>query len=87
MSDQEQLQEGKVVKFGIGQLTNDTPLFIKYIMRTVAFLSGVWGLLPQDLIAMDDHTYGQVNRWILVVNAVLLFAIKFFGWDTPTAEK
>ena len=83
MSDEQQVEQGKVVKFGLGQLNNDTPLFIKYIMRGFAFLSGIWAILPQDLAALTDHQYGQANRWILFTNAVLLFAIKFFGWDTP----
>lgn len=86
MSDSEQKQDGKIVKFGVGQLANDTPIFMKYILRIVAFLSGLWAILPQDLIAMDDHTYGQINRWIVVGNTMLLFAIKFFGWDTPNNQ-
>lgn len=84
MSDAQQAESGNVVKFGIGQLLNPTPMWAKYIMRAVAFISGVWAILPQDLIHLTDAQYGQANRWIIVVNAVLLFAIKFFGWDAPS---
>lgn len=75
-----------VVRFGVGQLSNPTPLFAKHIFRAVAFLSGVWALLPQDLINLSDHAYGQANRWLLVANAIVLFATKFFGWDTKEVE-
>lgn len=85
MTDFEQKLEGNKVGFGLGQINNPTPMFAKYIMRGVAFASGVWALLPQDLIGLTDAQYGQANRWLLVGNAVLLFAIKFFGWK-PSEE-
>lgn len=86
MSDQEQKEQGKVVKVGLEQLGNDTPIFMKYILRVFAFICGVWALLPQDLIALPEHTINSINRWIPIVNAILLFGIKFFGWapkDNP----
>lgn len=81
MSDEQQVKEGKVLKFGVAQLNNETPAFMKYIFRTIAFISGVWALLPQDLLCLDDHHYARANKWILLANTLLLFAIKFFGWD------
>lgn len=81
MTDKMQAAKGKVVKIGIQQIANPTPSWMKNIFRAIAFLSGVWALLPQDLIGCDDNLYGQVNRWIIVGNTVILFAIKFFGWD------
>lgn len=82
MANEEVLKaQGKTVQFGVKQLLNPTPMLAKYILRAVAFISGVWALLPQDLIGLSDDVYGQVNRWIIVANAIILFAIKFFGWD------
>lgn len=86
MANEEALKaQGKTVQFGIGQVTNPTPLIAKYIFRAIAFLSGVWALLPQDLLThISDDTYGQINKWIIVGNTVILFAIKFWGWDYKT---
>lgn len=83
MTDIQAKEEGKVVGFGIGQLSNPTPRWMKSIMRVAAFFSGVWALLPQDLINLSDHNYAYVNKWIIVGNAILLFSIKFFGWKDP----
>lgn len=82
MANEEALKaQGKVVRVGLAQVNNPTPLVAKYIFRAIAFLSGIWALLPQDLLNVHDDMYGQINRWIIVGNTVILFAIKFFGWD------
>lgn len=81
ISDKEQKAMGKTVQFTLDALDKPTPLFMKYIFRAIAFLSGVWAILPQDLLNIDVITMGQVNRWIIVGNTVILFAIKFFKWD------
>lgn len=82
MTDKAQAESGKVITIGLGQINNPTPQFMKYIMRGAQFLSGVWALLPQDLFTnLSDAQYSHINKWIIVGNTVLLFAIKFFGWD------
>lgn len=73
-------QDGKVVKFGIGQLQNPTPLFVKYTFRCILFISALWALLstqfglPADVMAM-------INKWLLIGNSTINLAIQFFGLD------
>lgn len=74
-----------VLRIGTDQLNNPTPIWMKNIVRVFQFLSGIWALLPQDLLTnFSDHQYSIINRWIIVCNAILFFAIKFFGWDVKT---
>lgn len=77
---------GKKLVVGAQALNQETPKAMKTVMRLLAFLSGVWAILPQDLINLTDEHYGMVNKWIIVANTVVLFAIKFFGWKNPNEE-
>ena len=81
ITDKEQQERGKTVQFGLAQINNPTPLTAKYIFRIIAFLSGVWALLPQDLLGLSSEILAATNKWIIVGNTVVMFAIKFFGWD------
>lgn len=81
ISDKEQKALGKVVTFGVDSISKPTPLFMKYTFRAFMFLSGVWALLPQDLLHLTDTQLATTNRWLIVGNTVMLFAIKFFSWD------
>lgn len=81
ISDKEQKDLGKQVVFGMSAVAKPTPLWMKYIFRGFAFLSGVWALLPQDLLNIDANAMADISRWIIVSNTIMLFAIKFFGWD------
>lgn len=82
-TDKDQAAQGKTVQVGIAMLSKPTPQWMKYILRGVALVSGIWALLPQDLLMVDDHDYGMINKWIIVINTVILFVIKFFGWSYP----
>lgn len=81
VSDKEQKALGKQVVFGMDAIAKPTPLWMKYIFRGFAFLSGVWVLLPQNLKHLPPETLASINEWIIVSNTVMLYAIKFFGWD------
>lgn len=81
LSDKQQADMGKSIVFGTQSINKPTPLIFKHIFRAIAFLSGVWAILPQDLTNISDHLYADINKWIIVGNTVILFAIKFFSWD------
>lgn len=73
------------VKFGVGQLSNPTPVFVKNIFRAFALISGIWAILPPDMLHLAPTTLAEVNKWIIISNPLILFITKFFGWDyTPT---
>lgn len=80
-SDKDQAEQGKVVKIGIGQITNPTPLWAKYIFRAYTFLAGLWAILAPNITTIDEHTMAEINKWILIGVPVIHYAIKFFGWD------
>lgn len=71
----------EVVKFGLDQVNNPTPIGLKWALRIFQFLTGVWGLLPQDMLPLSEDDYMRACKWLLVANAVMLFGIKFFGLD------
>lgn len=71
----------KVVKVGLSQINNPTPMGLKYFFRAIAFLSGVWAMVPQELLHITDDQYGFINKWIILVNAIVVFGIKFFGLE------
>ena len=71
----------KVVKFGVAQIKNPTPLFLKYIFRAVSFFSGLWALLAPAMTHITPETLADINKWLLIGNTIIHYAIKFFGWD------
>jgi hypothetical protein len=81
ISDKEQSAIGKVVKVGVDQLNNPTPIWIKYIFRTYTFLAGLWAIISPSITNIDEHTLAEINKWLLAGVPVIHYTIKFFGWD------
>lgn len=83
-SDKDQKEQGKTVQVGIAQLSNPTPIWIKYIFRTYTFLSGLWAILAPQITNIDEHTMAEINKWLLIGVPIMHYAIKFWGWDYKT---
>lgn len=81
MSDKEQMEAGKVVKVGVAQLDNPTPMWAKNIFRTVSFITGVWALVQHMDFGLKPDLIADINEWCIAIVPVMHFAIKFFGWD------
>lgn len=73
--------EDKVIKFGLSQVANPTPMALKYVFRVVSFCSGLWALLAPSFTHIDPQTLADINKWLLVGNTTIHYAIKFFGLD------
>lgn len=71
----------KVIKFGINQLNKPTPMILKYIFRTVSFLSGLWALLSGQFTHLTPEMTAEIFKWLLIANTAMHYAIKFFGWN------
>lgn len=83
-TDKDQKEKGKTVQVGIAQLNNPTPTAIKYVFRTYTFLSGLWAILAPSITNIDEHTMGEINKWLLIGVPIMHYAIKFWGWDYKT---
>lgn len=80
-TDALQAAQGKVVKVGIGQIDNPTPMAAKWIFRLFTFFSGLWAILAPSITEIDHDIIAKVDRYLLIGVAVMHYAIKFFGWD------
>lgn len=80
-TDKAQKNDGKVVKFGVKQLANDTPLWARYIFRTVLYLSAVYVMAVQPTLDLPTGIEAIINKYIVLLNAVVNVTIKFTGWD------
>lgn len=83
MSDAQQAAQGKVIGVGVGMLDKPTPMWMKYILRTVLYLSAVWAFLAPTLTEITPDTLNVINMWLLRINGLLSLTIKFFGWHNP----
>jgi hypothetical protein len=81
-SDSQQKSLGKKFAVGLDQLNNPTPMWIKWPIRVLIFLTGLWAYLePQmtDLVPADLAYL--IGRWSTIITAVLFFLSKTTGWD------
>lgn len=74
------------VSFGVKSLSKPTPPILHWIFGAVAFLSGIWALLPPELLHISKDVVAEVNHWIIISNSIMLFTIKFFGLDYKKPE-
>lgn len=81
MTDSQQAEAGKTVKFGIGQIGNPTPIWAKTIFRVVSFIVGIWALIQHLNIGLSEPVVATINEWAVAVVPIVHFTIKFFGWD------
>lgn len=79
--DSVQVEAGKVVKFGVNQLGNPTPKFIKYIFNGALFALGLWALLSGQITNVPSNVLAEINKWSVVALAVMKWMIGYFGWD------
>lgn len=77
------MEAGKVVKVGLQGLNNPTPMWMKYVTRTILYLSMVWAFLAPTFTELDEHTLNTINLWLLRANGILNITTKFFGWADP----
>lgn len=82
MTDKQQADKGNVVKVGIGMLVKPTPEWMKYILRTVLYVSMAWAFLAPTFTNLSPELLAGINAWLLRINGLLSITIKFFGW-TP----
>lgn len=80
LSDKDQKGQGKVIGVGVGMLNKPTPQWMKYILRTVLYLSTLWAFLAPTLTDIPAHILSDINMWLLRANGILSVTIKFFGW-------
>lgn len=73
--------EEKVVKVGLGQLSNPTPLALKYVFRTASFLVGLWAIVQHMEMGIPEDVIPKINEWCVLVLPIIHYAIKFFGLD------
>lgn len=83
ISDAAQKSQGKVIGAGIEMLNKPTPQWMKYILRTVLYLSAVWAFLAPTITELTPETLNVINMWLLRINGLLSVTIKFFGWKSP----
>lgn len=80
-TDAQQKAMGKDWTVGLKQITNPTPMFLKTPMRILQFLSGLWVVIQPQLVDLPIELTDRINRYIILGNTVVFFAVKFFGWD------
>lgn len=80
-SDKQQKNEGKVVKVGLKQVNNDTPMWARWVFRIILYLSAVYVMAVQPNLDLSESVQALVNKWLLFGNAFINVTIKFFGWD------
>jgi hypothetical protein len=80
ISDKEQKELGKVIRPGIAMLNKPTPQWMKYILRTVLYLSAVWAFLAPTITELSAEQLNTINMWLLRINGLLSVTIKFWGW-------
>lgn len=87
MTDKQQLDAGKVIKFGVNSLSEPTPKFMKMIFRAVSFIVGIWALVQHMNLGLPEHSIKVANEWAIAVVPLMHFTIKFFRWDYSTEEQ
>lgn len=75
------MAEEKVLKFGVGSITEPTPKFMKTIFRAVSLIVGIWALIQHMDLGLTDETIDKANEWAVAIVPVIHFVIKFFRWD------
>ncbi len=87
LTDKEQQDQGKVVKFGMDQFANPTPKLATTIQRIINGLVSAWGMmLLASPTLIPEHAQVGVNKWILLIPAITLFFKSAFGWDFPKSD-
>lgn len=76
----------QTVKFGVAQLQNEVPTVIKYIYRTILFLSGIYALISTSL-HIPDTVNVEVLKIISLSDSILYFTCQFFGIQPPDGAK
>lgn len=71
----------QVVKVGLNQVSNPTPLFLKYIFRIYTFLAGLWAIFAPMLTQIPEDQMAEINKWVLIGVPIIHYTIKFFGLD------
>lgn len=71
----------KTLTFDTQGLSQPTPNVVKWVFTAVLFCSGLWALLASEFSFLPEHSQFIINKWLLVGNTVMRFAIKFFRWD------
>lgn len=86
MTDKAQAAAGKVVKFGLGQLNNPTPMWANYIFRAISFITGIWALIQHMDMGFAPEMVAKINAWALLGLPLIHFTTKFFGWSYDTSK-
>lgn len=87
MSDEQFKEQGATLKVGVDQLNNPTPMWLKYIFRTVLYLSALWTLIAPMLTDLSEIQLAEITKWLFIANTAINVAIKFFGWDFTTDRR
>lgn len=72
---------GKEVAFGVQQLLNPTPTFVRVIFRVILYLAAVWAIAAPVLTEIPETTLAMINKYLLLAVAIVNVTIKFFGYD------
>lgn len=68
-------------KFGVNQLSNPTPTWMKYIQRGILYISTLWAFLAPTFTNISPELLAEINMWLLRGNGILSVTTKFFGWS------
>lgn len=79
-TDKQNKNDGKVVKVGIAQLTNQTPDWARLTFRIILYISAVYVMAIQPNLDLSQELQAMINKYIICGNAIMNVTIKFFGW-------
>ena len=75
-TDKQYREEGKEVQFGISQLNNPTPNWMRYIVRGLAIAGAVWAFLD-----LQYPWAPEVTLWLAKATGVMVIVNRFTGWS------
>lgn len=70
-------------KFGVDQLNQPTPKYLKNTFKAILFISAVWAFAGPQITELPATMLASINKWLLISNGVIRLAISFFGLDYP----
>ena len=58
-----------------------TPKGLVYVFRAILYLSAVYVMAIQPNLDLPQDIQAEINKWLIIGNAVVNVTIKFFGLD------
>lgn len=81
ITDQQNQEQGKVIKVGFDQISNPTPTAAKIIFRVVLYISALWAVAAPIITEIPAPTLAMINKYLLLLTTLVNVTIQFFGWD------